>query len=235
MPSCSGPPQPAPANARHATTVVAVTVSGSSPTRRSRADIDLLKAALYLVTSEIRPASVRQIYYQMVSRGYIAKTEGEYKNTVCRLLGLMRKAGEMPYGWITDNTRFMRKPTTYSNLGEMLEEQVRFYRRDLWHTQPVDVEVWLEKDALSGVLYPVTEEWDVPLMVTRGYPSLTFLYGAAEEMESPTGRRSSTTWETTTRPAWTSREWSSRTSERWHRMLTSGSPGWPSTRTRSSA
>jgi hypothetical protein len=42
------------------------------------------------------------------------------------------------------------------------------------------VEIWLEKDALSGVLYEVTYRWDVPLMVTRGYPSLSFLHGAAE-------------------------------------------------------
>jgi hypothetical protein len=42
------------------------------------------------------------------------------------------------------------------------------------------VEIWLEKDALSGVLYPVTSEWDVPLMVTRGYSSLSFLHEAAE-------------------------------------------------------
>ena len=69
----------------------------------------------------------------------------------------------------------------------MLDEQVKFYRRDLWLNQPVDVEVWLEKDALSGVIWPVTSEWDVPLMVTRGYPSRpTFLHGAAEEMASTT-------------------------------------------------
>ena len=42
------------------------------------------------------------------------------------------------------------------------------------------VEVWLEKDALSGVVFPITGELDVPLMVTRGYPSISFLHGAAE-------------------------------------------------------
>ena len=40
--------------------------------------------------------------------------------------------------------------------------------------------MWLEKDALSGVVFPVTGELDVPLMVTRGYPSISFLHGAAE-------------------------------------------------------
>ncbi len=47
----------------------------------------------------------------------------------------------------------------------------------------------MEKDALSGVLYPITARYDVPLMVTRGYPSLSFLHSAAEgilEEDKPT-------------------------------------------------
>jgi hypothetical protein len=52
----------------------------------------------------------------------------------------------------------------------------------LWQSQEAYVEIWLEKDALSGVLFQETAKWDVPLMVTRGYPSLTFLHGAAEEI-----------------------------------------------------
>jgi hypothetical protein len=51
------------------------------------------------------------------------------------------------------------------------------------------VEVWLEKDALAGVVYPVTSMYDVPLMVARGYASLSFLHSAAEyinRLEVPT-------------------------------------------------
>src|SRR5690606_5014507 len=49
--------------------------------------------------------------------------------------------------------------------------------------------IWLEKDALAGVLYQETAKWDVPLMVTRGYPSLSYLHEAAEAIsyeEKPT-------------------------------------------------
>ena len=65
-------------------------------------------------------------------------------------------------------------------LGTALDNTVRTYRRSLWDQQDAYVEIWLEKDALSGVLYDVTAEWDVPLMVTRGYPSLSYLHVAAE-------------------------------------------------------
>ena len=124
--------------------------------------------------------TVRQVFYQAVTRGVVDKTEGEYKGTVCRLLAEMRRNGDIPFHWIADNTRWMRKPDTHSCLRSMLQSSQRLYRRDLWRDQDDYVEVWLEKEALAGVLVEVTEEWDVPLMVTRGYPSLSFVNSAAE-------------------------------------------------------
>jgi hypothetical protein len=124
--------------------------------------------------------TVRQVFYQLVSRGSIAKSETEYKSTVVRLLTDMRVGGELPFHWIADNTRWMRKPRTYSSLEDALLSTAHFYRRALWEAQDAYVEIWLEKDALAGVLYAETEQWDVPLMVTRGYPSISYLYDAAE-------------------------------------------------------
>ena len=127
---------------------------------------------------EIQPATVRQLYYQLVSRAVIEKTEAAYK-TLVHNLSIMRRAKQVPFEWLADNTRWMRKPTTYKSLADMLDRQTEFYRRELWGNQDAYVEIWLEKDALAGVLVEVTGEWDVPLMVTRGYPSLSFLHSAA--------------------------------------------------------
>lgn len=124
--------------------------------------------------------TVRQIFYQLVSLGVIGKTEGEYKSTVVRLLSQMRRSREIPYSWIADNTRWQRKAPTWGSLRHVLEDTARTYRRSLWDSADVYVEIWLEKDALSGVLWDVTRKWDVPLMVTRGYPSISFLSSAGE-------------------------------------------------------
>ena len=148
--------------------------------RRSKVEIEFIKSAIERLLNAENPMTVRQVFYRLVSLGVIDKTEAEYKTTVCRLLADMRRKGDIPYRWIADNTRWMRKPTTYSNLEQAAQETAQFYRRRLWDDQEVYVEVWLEKDALSGVLYPITAKYDVPLMVTRGYPSLSFLYSAAE-------------------------------------------------------
>jgi hypothetical protein len=92
-------------------------------------------------------------------------------------------AGEIPFGWIADNTRWQRKPTTYTSMESALRRTAEAYRRSVWDNQGVYVEVWLEKDALAGVLLEETAPWDVPLMVTRGYPSISYLKEAAEMIE----------------------------------------------------
>lgn len=166
-----------------------MSVNGSRPTRRSRREIEAIKEAISQALMEDAPMTVRQVFYRLVSSGVIAKTEGEYKSTVVRLLGEMRRNGEIEFDWIADNTRWMRKPRTYSSLESMLQRTAEAYRRSIWDNQECYVEIWLEKDALAGVLYEETGAWDVPLMVTRGYPSLSFLHSAAEMIaaqEKPT-------------------------------------------------
>jgi hypothetical protein len=96
------------------------------------------------------------------------------------LLGEMRRDGMVPWGWIADHTRWMRKPRSYASLEQALAETAQLYRRNVWREQDAYVEVWLEKDALAGVLCPITDQWDVPLMVSRWYSSLTYLYEAAQ-------------------------------------------------------
>jgi hypothetical protein len=158
----------------------------SSPTkpRRTREDIQIIREALYSLLANSHPMTVRQIYYQMVTHQVIDKTEAEYKQTVCRLLALMRRQGIIPFGWIADNTRWMRKPRTFTGLQNALQITAQTYRRNLWDSQEAYVEIWLEKDALAGVLYDITSEYDVPLMVSRGYSSLSFLYEAAEAIKT---------------------------------------------------
>jgi hypothetical protein len=142
-----------------------------------------IKEAIYNTARDNRPATVRQIFYQLVGLGVIDKTEKEYKGTVVRLLTAMRKSKELPFRWIADNSRWMRKPDSHDDLRAALENSIEFYRRNLWRDSDDYVEIWLEKEALSGVLYEVTASWDVPLMVTRGYPSLSFLHEAAETID----------------------------------------------------
>jgi hypothetical protein len=77
----------------------------------------------------------------------------------------------------------MRKPRSYSSLADAVARTAQTYRRALWDDQDAYVEIWCEKEALAGVLYEVTSEYDVPLMVVKGFPSKDFVHSAAEAIE----------------------------------------------------
>lgn len=143
----------------------------------------IIQNAIYsfMEGSESR-VTVRQVYYMMTVRGVIPKTEAGYRQ-VCYQLKNMRLSSRIPFGWIADNTRWSIKPKTYSGLEAALNFWQDAYRRDLWLQQPVYVEIWVEKDALAGVISDITRKYDVPLMVVRGYSSMTFLYECAEEIK----------------------------------------------------
>lgn len=152
--------------------------------RRTKDGIEQVKTAIYATLEADHPQTVRGLFYQLVSQGVVPKTEAAYKTLVGRLCVQMRRSGALPFTWLGDNTRWMRRPTTFSSLEDALRRTAETYRRALWDELPTYVEVWLEKDALAGVVLEETAAWDVPLMVTRGYPSLSFLYSAAEQIRA---------------------------------------------------
>jgi hypothetical protein len=152
--------------------------------RRTKAAITDIKTEIVDILSKDNPQTVRQVFYALTVRGVIKKEEIEYQRTVVRLLTDMREAEVIPFEWITDNTRLMRKPASFTSLDSCLRATSDFYRRNLWSTMPVYVEVWCEKDALSGVLVTETEVYDVPLMTARGYSSISFLYSAAKTIKA---------------------------------------------------
>jgi hypothetical protein len=147
--------------------------------RRTKLEMGSIREAIFDLLSKDNPQTVRQVFYALTVRGAIKKAEIEYQRTVIRLLTDMREAGTIPFGWIADNTRWQRKPATFVGLDHCLKSTAQLYRRNLWAAMPVYVELWCEKDALSGVIMKETEVYDVPLMVAKGYSSITFLHCAA--------------------------------------------------------
>ena len=158
--------------------------------RRTKVEMARFRQELFLILINQRPMTVRQVFYQMTVRG-LEKTEASYKRVQPELVNMRRGLDRsdnpvlphIPYGWITDGTRWMRKPTTWNSVDSLLSSVVQSYRRDLWEDQDAYVELWIEKDALAGVLMEETAQWDVPLMVSRGFSSATFLYEAAEAIK----------------------------------------------------
>jgi hypothetical protein len=154
--------------------------------RRTRGELDAVDDAIRSAVVDEHPVTLRGVYYRVVSAGAVDKTEAAYQ-LVGRQLLKLRRAGVIPYSWITDGTRLMRKPASWSDLDEMLDTVAACYRRALWDDQAAHVIVLSEKDAISGVVYPVTSRWDVELGIVRGYSSETFTHSIAADVLYNTG------------------------------------------------
>ena len=152
--------------------------------RRSPAQMQAIREAIHRELGRDHPQTIRQLFYRLVSSGVIAKTEAEYKQTVVRLCAEMRRSGALPYGWLADRSRMARRPRTYGSAQEALRDIARTYRQRLWDSAGTVPEVWCEKDAIAGVLLEETLEWDVALLPCRGYPSISFLFEAAEAIHA---------------------------------------------------
>lgn len=129
------------------------------------------------------PMTVRGLFYQATVAGVpgITKDEQGYAKVQRQVLAL-RRSGDLPYNAIADATRYMRKPETFNGIEAALQNTADFYRKSLWAETDLKVEIWIEKSALAGAIYPVTAEYDVPLMPTGGFSSETFAHDAVEAM-----------------------------------------------------
>jgi hypothetical protein len=123
---------------------VASDIKPSKRSRRTKAEIAAIKAAIVDILEQSHPQTVRQVFYALTVKGVIDKAEIEYQRTVVRLLTEMREAGQVPFEWIADNTRWMRKPSTFIGIANCLNSCAENYRRNLWASMPVYVEVWCE-------------------------------------------------------------------------------------------
>lgn len=142
-----------------------------------------LDQAIVTAVEEDHPVTLRGVYYRVVSAGAVDKTEAAYDRVGRQLLKL-RRSGTIPYDRITDGTRWVTRLRAYDDVDQAVEEMAASYRRRLWNDQRVAVSMFTEKDAISGVVEPVTRGWDVPLGVMRGYGSESFAYRIGEEVRA---------------------------------------------------
>lgn len=121
--------------------------------------------------------TLRQLYYQLVSQDIVPNNAKEYKK-LGELLKEGRMGGLVDWDAIEDRLRKPDKPSSFDSPAEILDAAISQYQLPRQEGQPVYVEVWVEKDALSGVLTRVTRPYHIPIMVNRGYTSASAMYDA---------------------------------------------------------
>lgn len=140
----------------------------------ANAIVEEYEAAGYVLT-------LRQLYYQFVARALLANKQSEYKR-LGSIITDARLAGLVDWEAIEDRTRNLEALGHWETPAGIVEATVEAYHVDRWATHPNRIEVWIEKDALVGVIEPVCRRWDVSYLSCRGYLSASEMWRAAQRV-----------------------------------------------------
>jgi hypothetical protein len=145
--------------------------------------LDEINAIIVSYQNQGYRLTLRQLYYQLVSRDVIPNNVKEY-GKLSTLLKEGRMAGIVDWDAIEDRLRKPDRPPCWDSPAEILDACISQYRVDRMQGQSTYMEVWVEKDALSGVLKRVTEKYGINIIVNRGYSSATAMHDAHRRFRS---------------------------------------------------
>lgn len=143
--------------------------------------IETLKQAKEVIISYAEQGhdlTLRQLYYQLVSRNYIPNEEAAY-NRLGRIVSRGRKAGMLPWDVITDKERSLRYLPNYEDPSEIVRQSAGRFYVDLWEDQVCRPEILVEKKALESVVRTPANRLDVDYAACKGYISDTFAWQMA--------------------------------------------------------
>lgn len=126
--------------------------------------------------------TLRQLYYQLVARGFIENKENEY-NKISRILKNARYTGLVDWEIIEDRSRTPAIPYHYENVPDFIELALDSFRLNRWDGQEYYVELVTEKDALSSVLSPIVyRKYHMGFNIVHGYSSVTLIYDMSKRI-----------------------------------------------------
>lgn len=147
----------------------------------SRALIDVCNRIIADYADQGFTLTLRQLYYQLVSRDFIPNSQKDYKR-VGSIINDARLAGLIDWNAIEDRTRNLRSLAHWGDAADIVSAVSQQFRVDRWQEQTYRPEVWIEKDALVGVIEGVCNQYDVPFFSCRGYTSQSEMWGAGQRL-----------------------------------------------------
>lgn len=143
------------------------------PKKFRQGDLNLIATANQIIKEyedDGYSLTLRQLYYQFVARGIFENVLSNY-NILGRVISEGRMAGLVSWTAIEDRGRNLMGLNTKKNIPDALASAKESYRRDLWLDQPCRPEVWVEKQALEGVIGNICNDLRVDFFATKGYNS----------------------------------------------------------------
>lgn len=145
----------------------------------SQASLDMIEQAQVIgaeyEAADLWPMTIRQLHYQFITRGHYANEYNNYQKLVKKMTDA-RWYGEIDWDMLEDRNRDLHRQPTWDSPSDMIDTCVSQYRTDVWATQEYRPEVWIEKDAASGVIRKPCEELRVPFMPAKGFASTSSVH-----------------------------------------------------------
>ena len=162
----------------------ALTTPVVKPPRRrlTRAELEALDTQILAILRNDRPQSIRHVFYRLTDPtlpAHVPKTDKGYR-VIMRRCTALRRAGVLPYRWLTDATRRGFHVPTFDGAGELIDRFAGLYRVNAWRDAAVHVEVWTESRSIAGVVEGDCRRLGVSLYPCGGFVSLSLAYQAAE-------------------------------------------------------
>jgi hypothetical protein len=149
----------------------------------SRALITQANAIIVAYQAQGYNLTLRQLYYQFVSRDLLSNNLQSYKR-LGSVINDARLAGEIDWSAIEDRTRNLHALPAWGQPADIIKACATQFRIDKWKTQPHRVEVWIEKEALAGVFERVCDDLQVPFFSCRGYTSQSEMWVAGQRLKA---------------------------------------------------
>lgn len=150
--------------------------------KRRKATQELINES-YAILLEQNPMTLRQLFYQLVSRQVIPNLKPAYLR-LSRVMTDARDSGVIPYEWIVDRSKVEHIPNAWEDVKSYMHTVTHAYNRDRWPDQPYHIELWLEKDTLTGSVHDLCRRYGIPLRALRGFGSTTKKWEYAEHFKS---------------------------------------------------
>jgi hypothetical protein len=163
-----------------------------TPAASSQATLDAANTIIEQYQAKGYDLTLRQLYYQLVARDIIANTQAQY-DRLGIIISKARLAGLVDWNAIVDRTRNMKQNSHWDNPGQIIRACANQFMVDRWAGQDYRVEVWIEKDALVGVISRVCEQLDVPYFSCRGYTSASEMWSMGHRRMGQHRREGQTT------------------------------------------
>ncbi len=141
---------------------------------------------------DYKPLTLRQVYYQLVGKGYIENNVSQY-GMLSRLLKQARIDGYVSWDDIEDRVRTYHDLTGWESSEDYIKASLKQfltrYQRDLLQTQDIYPEIWIEKDALASIFTRVASPYTIPVVVCRGFSSVSFLNDYRQRLRNQGDKR----------------------------------------------